>query len=101
MSEVNLVGSPRGLTNGGSRRCERYSEECQFESKPLATGRIEVAGDVPPLVAELRMRAGIAREFKHAWLERPCKAFRHLLPANDIEIRCRRSSGGQGGSQGN
>src|SRR5665213_597885 len=69
MRDVNLVRTPmrshrRRRAGNRARKCN--AEKCQLKAKALASGRRKVSGQIPPLVAEGRMRPVIAREHKIA-----------------------------------
>ena len=68
VTDEYLVTAPRRLSAFGCiavinvwRQAE--SEQRQFESESLASRTIEIAGYVPPLVAEFGMRPVVCREF--------------------------------------
>src|SRR5580704_15079321 len=88
MRHVYLTCAPArfaGRRGGGPRRRQSHAEKRQLKAELPPIGRCQVAGDVPPLVRELRMRSVVARESKfprakragksgRAWLERQCAA---------------------------
>ncbi len=58
---IDLAGTPCGLRRDcgavarwGARRLQRETKERELEAERLAAGRVEMAGDVPPLVTEAR-----------------------------------------------
>ena len=57
---------------GAGIRCQRETEDRQLEAEALAVGGIEVAGEIPPLLAVLRMRTLIAGKLQWQRCEGLC-----------------------------
>ena len=73
MGRVDLAGPPRrarrrqrhGRVRGGCRRWPQgQPEEGQLEAEPAAIGAPQLSGQVPPLVAECRMRPVVLRKLE-------------------------------------
>ena len=66
MGEINLVGCPRAGAPLGTCRSERSTKDGQLVAESPPSGRLEVAGPVPPLAAKSGVRTVVFGELELA-----------------------------------
>src|SRR5690348_3847634 len=81
--EIDLARAPGGSAGrlGIAGRSERVTKESELEAEALAACAVEVAGEIPPLVPELRMWTVILRKPEAVRADGPgkvrCRIARH------------------------